>query len=295
MKKFLPVFFIIIIFSAFVNSVLAQTPRGKLGTDVQAKIGEFYLNISGFASPFASIVMSLPALRGESDGTYIRSAVADQNGNFYISQVLIKRGFSGFCLTTIDFKRIGESKICFSFPPAQSDITMRDLFLPPTLGLARKEVRQGQEAIAFGYTMPGAKVTLYLDDGKRVTVTADEKGYFEIKIKDLKAGTYQLYVTGEYRGKNSGKPAKTVELKVISALEEISLVPASFLNKLWNLLTSIGLGPLWLLVPIIILIIILLKKLYPDLFTSIKEKIFVIFHKFLKRRKKLHHWWFVGY
>lgn len=288
MRKILPIFFFIAIFFGFVNSVLAETPRGRLGTDVQAKIGEFYLNVSGFASPNASIVMSLP------DGTYMRSAVADQNGNFYISQVLIRRGFSGFCLTAIDFKRIGESTVCFSFPPATGDITMRDLFLPPTLGLARKEVAEGQTAIAFGYTMPGATVTLYLNNGRKITVTADDKGYFEIKLKDLKAGTYQLYATGNYKGKDSGKPLKTLELKVVSPFEEVSITSLAFLKKLWNLLTSIGLGPLWLAVPIIILIIILIYKLWPDLFTSIKEKLFAIFHKFLRRRK-LHHWWFLGY
>ncbi len=288
MRKFLPTLFLIAIFlSLFGGSVLAQAPI-KSGTEVEAKIGEFYLDISGFASPNASIVMNLQ------DGTFLRSAVADQNGNFYISQVLISRGFSGFCLTTIDFKRIGESTACFSFSPATGNITMYNIFLPPTLGLARKEVKEGETAIAFGYTMPGATVTLYLNNGKKVTVIADDKGYFEIQLKDLKAGTYQLYAIGNYQNKESEKPVKTVELKMVSSIEEVSIVSLSFLKKLWDLLTSIGLGPLWLAIPILILIIILLRKLYPDLFTSIKNKLFMIIPKFLKR-KKLHHSWFLGY
>src|ERR1035437_3160478 len=118
---------------ALASSVRAQIlsiPSGSLGTTVQASVGEFYLNLSGFVSPFASIVLS-------SDGVLMRTTIADEKGNFSIPQVLIKMGFSHFCLDAIDFKRIGESYTCFTIPPATDSVTMNNIFLPPTLGLSR--------------------------------------------------------------------------------------------------------------------------------------------------------------
>ena len=80
---------------------------------------------------------------------------------------------------------------------------MTDIFLPPTLGLSRTEIGENSEALAFGYTMPGAKVTLHLSNGQTLTTYADETGYYEFKIRGLKAGKYELYATAEYNNKES--------------------------------------------------------------------------------------------
>ncbi|MBI2075036.1 MAG: hypothetical protein HYT83_04340, partial [Candidatus Levybacteria bacterium] len=159
MKKFLPTFILLVILSnVFIQSVSAQSriPVSSFSTEVTASVGELYLSISGFISPYASVVLTMQ------DGTFLRASVADEKGNFYISQVLIKRGFSGFCLTAIDFKRLGESTTCIKFPPASANIIMNNIFLPPTLGLSRTEIAEGSTAIAFGYTMPNSIVTLKL-------------------------------------------------------------------------------------------------------------------------------------
>ncbi len=285
---------ILLLLSLFLNltpsSVFSQFeyPVGKLQTEVSARIGEFYLNVSGFISPYASIVLTTQ------DGTFLRSTVADKNGNFYISFVLIKEGFSGFCLTAVDFQRLGESTTCFSFPPATGSITMRDIFLPPTLGLSKTEIAAGSSVFAFGFTMPFAKVTLRLSDGTILTTTADSRGYYEFQLKDLKAGKYQLYAKAQYKDKESLTPTKKLELKALSWWEQF----LAFLKNLWKQIvrffSSFALGPLWLVIPVIILIIILILKLWPQWFTSIYEsKPFSFLKRF--KKKKLHHWWWMGY
>lgn len=231
----------------------ASNPQGSVQTEVQAQVGDFFLNLSGIASPFASIVVT-------SDNTFLKSGVADLNGNFDISSVLIKKGFSNFCIEVIDFKRIGSSITCFSIPPATQSITMRDLFLPPTLGLFRAQIEEGFQAIIFGYTIPKAIVSLYFDNGKKFTTLADATGYYKFEISGLKAGTYKLYSKGDYKDKESLTPTKKAELRSVSK-------------------KKVSIGPLLIAIPIIILIIILI----------------VLVWRLLKRRKKLHHWWFVGY
>jgi len=274
MKKFLPVFIVLFLVLSLFNPVGVNAVSKSASVQVSGSIGEFYLNISGFISPFASIVMT-------SDGVFIRATVADENGNFSISEILIKRGFSHFCLDAVDFKRIGESYTCFSFPPADSDITMTDIFLPPTLGLSRSEIAEWSSAIAFGYTMPNANVTLNIN-GKELFTTADSTGYYQFKLTNLRAGSYTLYASATYHKKHSLSPTKKLILKSLTWWEEFLL----FLKDLWQnflrLLTSISLGPLWLVIPIIILIIILILKIWPEWFDFLGKK-------------HLHHYYFLGY
>jgi len=305
MKKLLPAFqrgwpvliVLVVLFYSLIPSFQRKTsgvlsdfiPKGNFKVDISASVGEFYLNISGFISPYASIVMTTP------EGSFLRSAVADSKGIFYISQVLIKKGFSGFCLTAVDFKRLGESTTCFSFPPATGGITMRDLFLPPTLGLLKNEVTAGGEIVAYGYTMPFATVTITLSDGRKVSVTADSTGYYVFRIKDLKSGAYQLFATARHEGKDSLSPTKSLTFKVMSLWDQFLVFIRNILNRISEFFTSLGLGPLWLGIPIIILIIILILKLWPESFTFVYQSKLVVFFSKKSNKKKLHHAWFIGY
>lgn len=254
---------------------------------VTASVGEFHLNISGYASPYASVVLTI-------NGVFIRATVADSHGNFVFSDILIKRGLSGFCLTHVDYKRLGDSEACFTFPPADKDITMKEIFLPPTLGLQRTEIVAGGEAVAFGYTMPGARVTLHLSDGRTFQTTADSTGYYEFHIKNMPSGTYKIYADATFHGKPSAGTSRVLELKAMSLWEQL----ISLLNRFWKwligLLLDTPLGLLWLVIPVLILIIILIHKLWPDKFTSLYgNRIYIFFAR--RSKKKLHHWWFVGF
>ena len=255
---------------------------------VSGQVGQFRLNVSGYISPYASIVMT-------SDGVFLRATVADKYGMFSFLDILIKKGFSHFCLDAIDFKRLGESYTCFNFNPATGDITMTDIFLPPTLGLSRTEIGENSEALAFGYTMPGALVTLHLSNGRTLTTYADETGYYEFKIKGLKAGKYELYATAEYNNKESLAPTKKLQLRVLSWWEQIIAFIADLWRKFTKLLTSVYLNPLWIALPILIAIIILIIKIWPERFTFIYNSKLMALLPGRRKKKKLHHEWFIGY
>lgn len=287
MRKFLPVFLSLLLFISVSASVLAvNTLRHSFGTKVSASVGEYLLNISGFVSPYASVVLT-------SNGVFIRATVADAKGNFYFTDVLINKGFSGFCLEAVDFKRIGDSYTCISVPPATGSITKKNLFLPPTLGLSTNSVAAGGEVLAFGYTMPNALVTLNLGNGKTMTVLADGTGYYIFKLKNIPAGKYQLYATAKYNNLDSLSPSRKVDLRSLSLWERIIEFLKNLLAKIGDFLTSVSLGPLWLGLPVLILIIILILKLWPDKFTSIYESRLIIFFS-KKEKKHLHHYWLFG-
>lgn len=265
-------------------------PRpGNLSTTVSASVGDFYLNISGYIAPFASIVLS-------SDGVYLRATVADEKGYFLLPEILVKEGFNHFCFDAVDFKRLGESYSCMNIPPIYGRRDIKDVFLPPTLGLSRTQIAAGASATAWGYSMPGATVTLHFGN-VTFTTKADGTGYYQIVLKDVKAGVYQLYSTAVLNNNPSLQPAKKLTLKALSSWDQFIQWLLDLLKKIWLFFTSLSFGPLWLAIPILILIIILILKLWPDRFTSLYNNRIIIFFTKLFRKEKhpLHHSWMVGY
>lgn len=311
MKKFLSILLALFILSSLVSLSYAQIRPpygGGLGTGVAGTVGEYYLNITGYASPFSSISLYI-------NNVFIRGTVADQNGKFSISQVLIKLGLTNFCLKATDGKQLGESNSCISFPATTGSYEKKDIFLPPTLALSKNQVPEGSSVTAYGYTMPGAEVTLHISNGKTLVTKADSKGYFEFILKDYKAGKYTVFATAKYSNIDSISPSQKLEFNVLSktgeAVAKVGSKVGDFWDWLWKLLTSWGLGPLWIAIPIIILIIILLLKLLPKRFWKYIKLPFRIFPRFTgifynptlahmfevltRKRKPLHHKYFMGY
>ncbi len=268
----------------------AQVPDSasiSLGSTVSARVGEYYLNLYGYVSPFASIVLTI-------DGTVYRTAVASDDGTFSITGVLIKEGFDGFCLQAVDFKRLGESLTCINVPPATGSVEMRDIFLPPTIGLQRSQIEAGGDAVIFGYTMPGAEVTVHADNNTSYTTTADATGYYEVTIENLAAGSYSLFATATYKGEPSESPSNTVKLTALTWWQQLLIWIRNLLEKLREFFTAIGLGPLWLVFPLIPVITWLIVRIWPERFTWIyNSKLYGIFGR--RKKHQLHHAWFMGY
>lgn len=252
---------------------------------VKARVGAFSLSLSGWASPFASVIM-------RSDGVFYRSTTADENGYWVINDITIKEDFSSFCLEHIDYRNLGSSTTCLTVPPAKSDISKLNIFLPPTLSLQRVEISAGGKADVFGYTMPNGKVTIHLSNGETYETTADGNGYYELSIENLPAGSYELYATAVYRGQASSTPTTTVKLVALSLWQQILKWSKNLFTWLWNVLTGFGLGPLWFILPLIPFMMYLIVKIWPEKFTFVYDS---QLYAFMHPKKQLHHAWFVGY
>lgn len=259
------------------------TPRPTVM--IKARVGAYSLSLSGWASPFASIIM-------RSEGVFYRSTTADGDGFWVINDMTIKENFSSFCLEHIDFRNLGSSTACLTVPPAKSDLSKENIFLPPTISLQRVEISAGGSAVVFGYTMPNAKATIYVSTGEVYEAIADGNGYYELTIDNLPAGSYELYATAVYKGKASLKPTTTVKLVALTWWQIVVKWIKNLFNWLWSVLTGLGLGPLWFVLPLIPFILLLVLKIWPEKFTFMYES---RMYAYLHPRKKLHHAWFVGY
>ncbi len=242
---------------------------------VKASVGRFYLSVTGYQSPFASVVLTTKS------GQFLRSTVADKEGYFTLTDILITQDFNGFCLTAVDFKRIGESEACIDITtPITEDLSYKDIFLPPTIGLSKKVINAGENAEIYGYTMPFAKVYLSLND-EIITLTADSTGFYRYLFKNVPAGSYTFSAAAELNGKKSLPPTKKVTLEARSLVGRISEIPKEAAAKLP--LSNIGLILLALL--LLIAIGILLYKLRFKLWVIIVDK--------FRKRHRMHHDWFL--
>lgn len=270
------VFFWLFFLSSQAQAIVYFPQFSQTGSStVNASVGRFYLSVSGYQSPFASIVLTTKS------GQFLRSTVADKNGNFTLTDILITESFDGFCLTAVDFKRIGESEACIDIQtPVTQSLSYTDIFLPPTIGLSRKVINAGENAEIYGYTMPYAKVYLTIN-GKVVTLSADFAGFYKYLFVNVPAGTYTFSATAELNGKSSLPPTKKVSLEARSLVGQIAQVPQAVAAKL----PILNIGLLLLALLLLIAIGILLYKL--------RFRLWVIFIDKFRKKHRMHHDWFL--
>ena len=248
--------FIVVLF-AICYLLFAISARAQLEVDrdvkVEAGVGDNFLTVSGFISPFASVVM-------DTKGVFLASTVADREGNFVFKDIRIKDTLKNFCLKAVDIKRVGESTTCIQAKPVLGRLEKNGIFLPPTIGLSRRKVTEGESVSVFGYTMPQATSNVNIEGRGYITVTADSKGYYETKLENLKRGKYVLYATAELEDKKSLVPVSRVKVEAISGGAKIIILIIEFLKWLWRIITQFFF--IWIILAILIPIFILLYKLF---------------------------------
>ena len=69
------------------------------------------------------------------------------NQLLHVSNILINSAETTYCFQAVDFRRVGESDACITIPgPIIQDVTYKDVFLPPTIGISEKQINAGPPA-----------------------------------------------------------------------------------------------------------------------------------------------------
>lgn len=242
---------------------------------------DIYINVSGLASPNATIVVT-------SKNIFLTSLVANSEGYFSMNQIKVDQQNGSVCFDTTDFKRIGSSYVCVPIPNTKENFTNSSLFLPPTMGLSARRITQSGSAYAFGYTMPKSSVTTFISETKTIKSEANDSGYYKVQVKDLPVGTYYLFATAKFEKQDSEKTDKPLELKSLSPGGLVVEETKDVLHKLfpWLILIAIAI--------LILFIILLLSKRFrkrmKEIF-HIDKKTKVNSSLYVTGSKKLHHDW----
>lgn len=291
MRKIAVLILALFFFSYKIPFAFAAVASQSGTTNITVTIAGNVLSLSGYIAPFASIVLTV-------DNTVITSTTADAAGNFSFSNVTVPKATSTVCLSAVDYKKLGTSKACITVTPVNGIITKTNVFLPPTLGVQRLDVNVGDNALLFGYGMPGATITVHLNGATGCTITAESSGYYTCTIKIQKAGTNELYADAVLNGKASEQQLDKVLIKGI-AITKPTVSPAPTVAPSLPGLTLFQIPWwIWLLLVLIgiILIIILLRKYRPGALPTVATPSIRLNHMFdfLFKSRKLHHWWMKG-
>ncbi len=283
--------FLFIFTVTFHDKVEAASATQSAQTNVQVTVAGYSLSVSGYIAPFASVVLTI-------NNTVITSTTADAQGNFSFSNVTVPKATSTICFDAVDYKKLGQSEACVSVTPINGVITKTGIFLPPTLGVQRTDVQIGDDALAFGYGMPGARITVHLNGNTGCSVIADIGGYYACNIKIQKAGNNELFADSVLAGKPSEQQLKKILIQGISGFKPTAGPTPSGLGQLpgFNLFEIPWWVWLLLVLIVIILIIILLRKYRPTALPGIPVPSIKINHAFdfLFKKRKLHHHWMKG-
>lgn len=266
----------------FYGKALSQNNFSQSGSvTIGAKIGSSSLTLSGFQSPYASIVLKT------STGIFLASTTADANGYFSISNVPINSTELTYCFLVADFKRVGVSESCITLDgPITGDVTKDNIFLPPTIAISKEVINAGQNASIFGYTMPGAIVTLNIG-GKIVNVTADDTGFYTYEYKNVPAGKITITATATFDGTGSLEPKNSVTLQALTTTQLVQEGGKKVIEKVEKAIP-------FNFLPFILLALLLLA-IIGFLLYKLKIRPWVIFVDFMRRRKKMHHDWFLDW
>ena len=255
------------------NAQINPNPQGSFEVEVGGTVGStsatpvatstVSVTISGFASPNASIVLL------DSSNNSITTITAGPLGDFTITGLQLPAGSAQYCFRVVDFKRLGTSESCMNINPTTLS-TITNVYLPPTIGVEKAEISEGQEAVIYGYTMPNAKVKLRLSTGEIVNITADENGYYEYRNDALKAGDYSFVASASYNATDSLESKTTAKLKALS--------PEEVAKKAKQIIKSVGESerggfPWWIFIVLFLLALgaglLFLYKTHPEFFTKL--------------------------
>lgn len=275
-----------------VNAQINSNPQGSFKVEIGGTVGStsatpvinnsISVSISGFASPNASIVLL------DSSNNSITTITAGPSGNFTITGLLLPTGSAQYCFRVIDFKRLGTSESCMTINPSTLS-TITNVYLPPTIGVEKAEISEGQEAVIYGYTMPNAKVKLRLSTGEIVTITADENGYYEYRNDALKAGDYSFVASASYNATDSLESKTAAKLRALS--------PEEVAKKAKQIIKSVGESerggfPWWIFIVLFLLALgaglFFLYKRHPEIFAKLWLLIAPFVSK-LGKKKSGHH------
>ena len=264
------------------NKSLAQTtpnPNPESGSaTVTASVGEYFLIVSGYHSPNASVVIQT------STEVFLNSTTADGNGYFTIPNTLITKDLEGFCFLAIDFRRIGESESCVYIEDViTDDKTYSDIFLPPSIGLSRRLITAGEDAEIYGYTMPNAEVKIEFDE-EVITMQANEVGYYEYLFEDAEPGVYSFTSRATLSNEDSLDPKTKAVLEVVTVPEKVITDITDTIDDVEDKYP----GALFLISLLLILLLLLLGLIWK----TKPRFIYAFFDKF-KKRYPMHHDYFL--
>lgn len=196
-------------------------------TRMTAIVGGNSLALSGFTSPFASVKLT------SSNGSLYRLTTADKNGIFSFFQVPVSGPVGEISLIAQDTDGMTSPPLFLPQPGTNTDVTIADVLMPPTIYLSSGSNLFNQTAYSSGKSFPNSKILVYLyaepkndfwsktwnfivksvfaKTAPRLLVETDEKGDFEFSLPTIEPAEQKIFVAGLLRRAGLTERATIIE------------------------------------------------------------------------------------
>lgn len=212
-------------------------------TQTKVQVGDIYFASRGFACPFCQVTLET------FQGTRV-SIKAGGDGEFTLSQVLVKAGLSQACFTALDIRGIQSQKACVSFSPLTANNSYQGIFLPPTASLSASTLFSKEALRIAGHSLSNASVAAIVDGISHAPTQTDKNGFYLFTLSDLSEGSHTLFMQARNTDAASLIADKAMSFTVLSFAQTAQVRVLGFFEGS-VLLKAIGI----VLIVIILLII----------------------------------------
>jgi len=125
-----------------------------------------------------------------------QNVVADVNGSFEVNFVGISQGLHSFGLLIKDKDNRTTQTKFFIISVIENALVVKDILVPPTIGLLQRLVSRGQPAIVVGSASPTNIIIIEIDDIIKKEANVEKDGSYKVAVDTgiLEFGTHQVRV-----------------------------------------------------------------------------------------------------
>ncbi|MDD5043774.1 MAG: dockerin type I domain-containing protein, partial [Patescibacteria group bacterium] len=173
---------------------------------------------SGRAFPNAKIFIVDKDVRFET--MVNQNIVADENGTFQVNFVSVSQGLHSFGLLIKDRDNHATQTKFFNIGTLENDFIVKDILVPPTIGLPQRLVSRGETAIIAGNASPDNSVIVEIDDIIKKEANVEKDGSYKVAVDTgiLEFGTHRVRVKQVDTGQKRESDYSPTNTLVISRL-----------------------------------------------------------------------------
>lgn len=182
------------------------------------------VNFSGKAFPGAKIfvVDRISEQNTQFETLVNRDTVADTEGAFQVNFIGIAKASHSFGLLIKDRDNRSTQTKFFNIDTLDNELTIKDILVPPTVGIQERLVSRGKPVVVIGNAVPGNKVIVEIDNKVKKEVEVKIGGSYKMSIDTgaLEFGTHYVRVKQKDNDQKKESDYSLTNAFVVSRLTE---------------------------------------------------------------------------
>lgn len=180
-------------------------------------VGDTVLVVSGSTSPAAFVTI-------QDNASVIGTTLADSAGRFSQTYTAQTPGIHTISVFSRDRQSRLTGTVTNTISIQEHTQTNIDIFLPPSLSLAKTEVQKPEQLVVLGETLPSATISVVVDESTTFKTKADGAGNWKVAIASdgLTVGRHNFYARASSPGGQQSPPTPRQTFEVLDQSQTTS-------------------------------------------------------------------------